>query len=169
MGDVVWAPWRMDYILSDKVGGCIFCDKPRLQRDVEHHILWRGDTAFVMMNRYPYNNGHVMVVPHAHVASLAALQAAQRSELFDLTARCEQVLQQALQPEGFNIGLNLGAAAGAGIAEHLHIHIVPRWSGDTNFMPVLGEVRVIPQHLDATYQLLVSYFNDVQPGTAGPV
>jgi ATP adenylyltransferase len=168
MGEAVWAPWRMDYILSDKVGGCIFCDKPRLQRDVEHHILWRGDTAFVMMNRYPYNNGHLMVAPHAHVASLAALETAQRSELFELTARCEQVLQQAVKPEGFNIGLNLGAAAGAGIAEHLHMHIVPRWAGDTNFMTVLGEVRVIPQHLDETYQLLVSYFNTLQNGTASP-
>jgi ATP adenylyltransferase len=159
MGEAVWAPWRMDYILSDKVGGCVFCDQPRLQHDVENHILWRGDTVFVMMNLYPYNNGHLMVAPYAHVASLADLETGQRSELFELTARCEQILQQALQPQGFNIGLNLGAVAGAGVADHLHIHIVPRWAGDTNFMTVLGEVRVIPQHLDETYRLLVPHFH----------
>ncbi|MEE8302054.1 MAG: HIT domain-containing protein [Candidatus Tectomicrobia bacterium] len=158
MGEAVWAPWRMDYILSEKAAGCIFCDKPRQQRDAEHHILWRGDTAFVLMNRYPYNNGHLMVAPHVHVPSLTDLDAPQRAELFELTARCEQVLQQALNPEGFNIGLNLGAAAGAGIAEHLHMHIVPRWAGDTNYMTVIGEIRVIPQHLDETYRLLASYF-----------
>lgn len=168
MNEAVWAPWRMDYILSDKVGGCIFCDKPRLQSDAEQHILWRGETAFVMMNRYPYNNGHLMVAPHAHESSLAALGVAQRAELFELTACCEQVLQQALQPQGFNIGLNLGAAAGAGIAEHLHMHIVPRWAGDTNFMTVVGEIRVIPQHLDETYQLLLAHFNTLQNGSSRP-
>ena len=166
MNEAMWAPWRMDYILSDKVGGCIFCEKPHLQDDAEQHILWRGETAFVLMNRYPYNNGHLMVAPHVHVPSLAALGVAQRVELFELTVCCEQVLQQALKPEGFNIGLNLGAAAGAGIAEHLHMHIVPRWAGDTNFMTVLGEIRVIPQHLDQTYQLLVSHFNALQNGTS---
>jgi ATP adenylyltransferase len=159
MGEVVWAPWRMEYILAPKPVGCIFCDKPQEQRDAEHLILWRGTTAFVIMNRYPYNNGHVMVVPHVHAASLGDLAACQRAELFELTMVCEQVLQQALHPHGFNIGLNLGAAAGAGIAEHLHIHIVPRWAGDTNYMTVVGEIRVIPQHLIHTYQTLAPYFH----------
>jgi ATP adenylyltransferase len=159
MGEVVWAPWRMEYILAPKPAGCIFCDKPQERCDAENLILWRGNTAFVMMNRYPYNNGHVMVVPHVHAASLGALAASQRAELLDLTMACEQVLQQALHPAGFNIGLNLGAAAGAGIAEHLHIHVVPRWAGDTNYMTVVGDIRVIPQHLNHTYQTLAPYFH----------
>jgi ATP adenylyltransferase len=158
MGDVVWAPWRMQYILSEKGGGCIFCEKPRQHRDTENHILWRGNTAFVMMNLYPYNNGHLMIVPHAHVPSLTALETSQRAEILELTAICERILQQAFAPDGFNIGMNLGAAAGAGIAEHLHMHIVPRWAGDTNYMPVVGDTRVIPQHIDETYQLLASHF-----------
>lgn len=158
MDEVLWAPWRMAYILSEKMASCIFCDHPRQQCDAENLILWRGTTTFVMMNRYPYNNGHLMIIPYAHVASLSALESAQRNELLVVTARCEQVLQEAIQPQGFNVGINLGAAAGAGIAEHLHIHIVPRWAGDTNYMTVVSEVRVIPQHLDHTYQLLVPYF-----------
>lgn len=164
MGEVLWAPWRMSYILAEKTVGCIFCEKPRVHDDAAHLLLWRGTTAFVMMNRYPYNNGHLMVVPNAHVASLTALQATERAELGELTMQCEQVLRQALRPQGFNIGINLGAAAGAGIAEHLHIHIVPRWDGDTNYMTVVGELRVIPQHLDQTYALLLPYFHALAPG-----
>ena len=114
MGKVVWAPWRMEYILSDKAAGCIFCDKSRQHRDAENLILWRGNTAFVTMNRYPYNNGHLMVVPYAHIASLTALEAPQRAELLELTATCEAILRQTFRPDGFNIGMNLGAAAGAG-------------------------------------------------------
>jgi ATP adenylyltransferase len=148
----------MAYILSEKEAGCIFCDKPDRQRDAEDYILWRGGSAFVMLNRYPYNNGHLMVVPYAHRASLADLTTTQRLELFELTAACETILQQALCPQGFNLGMNLGAAAGAGIAEHLHLHLVPRWAGDTNYMTVVGESRVIPQELDQTYQLLLPHF-----------
>lgn len=158
MADVVWAPWRMTYILAEKPTGCIFCDKPREARDAQNLILWRGHTAFVVMNLYPYNNGHLMVVPYVHAASLTALAPAQRAELGELTMHCEQILRQALHPDGFNIGLNLGSAAGAGIAEHLHVHIVPRWAGDTNYMTVVGEVRVIPQHISDTYNLLAPYF-----------
>jgi len=165
MTDVVWAPWRMTYILAEKASGCLFCDKPREPHDAQNLILWRGRTAFVMMNLYPYNNGHLMVVPQAHVASLTALEPTQRAELGELTMHCEQVLRHAMQPDGFNIGLNLGSAAGAGIAEHLHVHIVPRWEGDTNYMPVIGETRVIPQHIDETYALLVPYFQALQHGS----
>jgi ATP adenylyltransferase len=168
MGDVVWAPWRMAYIMGEKTDGCIFCDKPRQQRDAENHLLWRGDTAFVMLNRYPYNNGHLMIIPQAHVASLTQLTPAQRAELFELTAMGESILQRVLQPQGFNIGLNLGAAAGAGIAEHLHIHVVPRWAGDTNYMTVVGDIRVIPQHLDETYQLLVTHFQALSQHPSHP-
>jgi ATP adenylyltransferase len=158
MGEVVWAPWRMAYLTSEKETGCIFCDRPRQQRDAENHILWRGDTAFVMLNRYPYNNGHLMIIPYAHVASLTQLTPPQAAELIELTAISEDILQRALQPHGFNIGLNLGAAAGAGIAAHIHMHIVPRWAGDTNYMTVVGDIRVIPQLLDDTYQILAAHF-----------
>lgn len=161
MGEALWAPWRMAYIQSAKELGCIFCDKPSQQRDAEHLILWHGHTAFVIMNLYPYNNGHLMIAPYAHVASLTALDAPQRAELLDLTATCERILQQAFNPEGFNIGMNLGSAAGAGIAEHLHMHVVPRWAGDTNYMTVVGDLRIIPQHIEATYRLLVRYFQDL--------
>jgi ATP adenylyltransferase len=158
MGEVLWAPWRMDYILSEKDAGCIFCEKPRERQDGANYILWRGRTTFVMLNRYPYNNAHLMVVPEAHVAVLRHLPPAQRSELMEVAAMCEDILHRALCPEGLNLGINLGEAAGAGIAEHLHLHIVPRWHGDTNYMTVVGEIRVIPQHLDQTYQLLLPYF-----------
>jgi ATP adenylyltransferase len=159
MGEVLWAPWRMDYILSDKEEGCIFCDKPREQRDAANYILWRGRTTFVMLNRYPYTNAHLMVVPQAHVAALRDLDATQRTELIDVTTMCEDVLQRALRPDGLNLGMNLGAAAGAGIAAHLHLHLVPRWQGDTNYMPVIADIRVIPQHLEHTYHMLLPYFH----------
>ncbi len=159
MGEVLWAPWRMDYILSKKVPGCIFCDTPRQQRDAENYILWRGSTTFVILNRYPYNNAHLMVIPYAHMASLTDLNTVQRAELMEVTARCEDVLQRALRPDGLNLGMNLGVAAGAGVAEHLHLHLVPRWQGDTNYMTVVGEIRVMPQHLEHTYNLLVPYFH----------
>lgn len=168
MGDVVWAPWRMAYIMGEKAGGCIFCDKLLQQRDAENLVLWRGDTTFVMLNRYPYNNGHLMIIPQAHVASLTQLTPRQRGELFELTAISEGILQRAFRPHGFNIGLNLGAAAGAGIAEHLHMHVVPRWAGDTNYMTVIGEIRVIPQHLDETYQLLATHFQTLQHTSTHP-
>ena len=165
MADVVWAPWRMSYILAEKPTACIFCERPREPYDAKNLLLWRGRTAFVMMNLYPYNNGHLMVVPHAHVASLTDLDPSQRAELGELTMRCEQVLRQAMHPDGFNIGLNLGSAAGAGLAEHLHVHVVPRWEGDTNYMTVVGEIRVIPQHIDQTYALLAPYFQALQQGS----
>jgi len=165
MADVVWAPWRMAYILAEKSLGCIFCERLREPHDTKNLILWRGRTAFVIMNLYPYNNGHLMVVPHAHAASLTELEPGQRAELVGLIMHCEQVLRHVLRPDGFNIGLNLGAAAGAGIAEHLHVHIVPRWEGDTNYMTVVGETRVIPQHIDQTYALLAPYFQALPEGS----
>jgi len=159
----LWAPWRMELIeKGDAKQACIFCDLPRSHDDRQNLILGRTPHTFAILNRYPYNNGHLMVVPHAHVASLTELDPSQRAELGELTMRCEQVLRQDMSPDGFNIGLNLGSAAGAGIAEHLHVHVVPRWDGDINYMTVLGEIRVIPQHLDHTYAMLQPYFQGLR-------
>jgi ATP adenylyltransferase len=155
----IWAPWRMEYILSAKRVGCIFCEKSQqITNDHENFVLYRGQWAFALMNLYPYNNGHIMIAPYVHVPSLTALTDQQISDLFALTRRCEQVLGQAIRPEGFNIGLNLGKAAGAGIDDHLHVHIVPRWNGDTNYMTTISNSRVIPQQLEDTYRLLMPYF-----------
>jgi len=154
--EVLWAPWRLQYILSDKDrdAECLFCALPGEETDCENLILARGETVFAMLNRFPYNNGHLMVVPYRHLATLSGLTARESAELMSMTQACERALAACMSPEGFNVGFNLGAAAGAGIEEHLHLHVVPRWQGDTNFMPVLGGVDVIPQSLAETYQLL---------------
>ena len=137
---------------------CIFCAKIAAPDDSEH-ILCRGQSAYVTLNRYPYNNGHLMVIPYTHVPSLEQLEPATLTELMLLANRGLAVLRQAYHPDGFNIGINLGRAAGAGIAEHVHLHVVPRWNADTNFMPVVGETRVIPETLDQTYARLRPLFD----------
>ncbi len=154
----LWAPWRMEYILQEKPGGCIFCDKPRQDRDRDNLILHRGADCFVIMNFYPYNNGHLMVVPYRHTADLAALTAAEQSEMMALLGRCTTILTQQLKPHGFNIGMNLGRTAGAGIDDHLHFHIVPRWNGDTNFMPITGHTKVLSQGLQESWDQLKPRF-----------
>ncbi|PLX98449.1 MAG: HIT family hydrolase [Desulfuromonas sp.] len=159
----LWAPWRMEYILDESrhnqaVDSCVFCLDESAGTDHERLVLLRGERAFVVMNRFPYNNGHLLVVPYRHVADLCELSDPENSEISQLICRCRSVLQQTMNPQGMNIGLNLGAAAGAGIADHLHWHLVPRWQGDTNFMPVLGDTRVIPQHLEESYQVLLEAF-----------
>jgi ATP adenylyltransferase len=133
---------------------CVFCSLPREEDDERAYILHRGRLAYVIMNAFPYNNGHLMVVPFAHVASLTGLPAETRAEMMALAARSQEVVQEAMRPQGFNLGINQGRAAGAGIEEHIHLHLVPRWVGDTNFMPVMSDTRVMPQHLDETYALL---------------
>ena len=150
----LWAPWRMEYILQEKPDGCIFCDKPRQDRDRDNLILHRGAGCFVIMNFYPYNNGHLMVVPYRHSADLAALTAAEQSEMMALLGRCTTILTQQMKPHGFNIGMNLGRTAGAGIDDHLHFHIVPRWNGDTNFMPITGHTNVLSQGLQESWDQL---------------
>ena len=158
--DIMWSPWRMAYISAEHKGAyedapaCVFCDLPAQGDDARTSILHRGEHAFVIMNLYPYNNGHLLIVPYAHVDTLAALGAATLTEMMTLAQRAQGVLEDRMRPQGFNMGINQGKAAGAGIADHLHMHIVPRWVGDTNFMPVLGDVRVMPQHLEETYALL---------------
>ncbi|HXX57108.1 MAG TPA: HIT domain-containing protein [Thermodesulfovibrionales bacterium] len=155
----IWAPWRMEYILSKKGPGCIFCEKPKEQKDRENLILLRGAESFVIMNLYPYNNGHLMVVPNRHVFSITELRDGELLELMKMTQKAVTCLREAFMPEGFNIGLNIGKVAGAGIEEHLHFHIIPRWVGDTHFMAALSEVRVIPEHVLSTYDRLFPIFN----------
>ncbi|MDV2988605.1 MAG: HIT domain-containing protein [Dehalogenimonas sp.] len=150
----LWAPWRAKLFENYQGDGCIFCDLPAGGDDAKNLILYRGETAFVIMNAYPYAAGHLMVVPLRHVDRLAALTAAERQEIMELVTRCETVLTAAMKPEGLNVGFNLGKAAGAGVDAHLHCHIVPRWVGDTNFMPVIGQTRVINESLEATYNKL---------------
>ena len=147
----MWTPWRLPYILSDKQGGCVFCDILDNPDDTETLIVHRGDLAFLVLNKYPYNNGHFMAVPYRHVASPEDLNATELTELMQLLTLGMRALRGCLRPEGFNIGANIGRVAGAGVKDHIHLHVVPRWNGDTNFMPVFAEVRVIPQALSDTY------------------
>ncbi len=156
MPERLWAPWRFPYIERAKEGGtgCIFVDLPNESDDRKNLIVHRGKTAFVIMNAFPYSNGHLMVAPYRHTANLSDLTPEEMTEIQSLIAKSVEWLTQAFNPEGFNIGLNLGRAAGAGILDHLHWHIVPRWVGDTNFMPVIGEVRVLPQSLEDAYDRL---------------
>lgn len=155
----LWAPWRLQYILSKKGPGCIFCEKPGKNLDRENLILYRTSLGFVIMNLYPYNNGHLMVVPYRHVYSITELKDEELLDLMKMTQLSVNCLKKAYMPEGFNIGLNIGKVAGAGIEEHLHFHVIPRWVGDTHFMAVLGEVRVIPEHVLSSYDRLFPIFN----------
>ncbi|MFQ5997518.1 MAG: HIT domain-containing protein [Dehalococcoidales bacterium] len=150
----IWAPWRIQYIEMEKPEGCILCEKPRENKDASNYILYRGDKNFIILNSYPYNPGHLMVAPYRHVASLEELTEEEREEHFEIVSRSVKVLRQVFNPGGFNIGINLGKAAGAGIEDHFHTHIVPRWQGDTNFMPILADIRVLPEALADTYQKL---------------
>jgi ATP adenylyltransferase len=152
--DILWAPWRMEYITSnDKTTECILCSYPKSNDDSKYHIFLRGESCFAILNRYPYTNGHIMVVPYRHVADLNDLGDDELLETMKMVGKCEKLLQKTMSPQGFNIGLNLGLPAGAGIADHIHFHIVPRWSGDTNFATTIGLTRVIPQSLDEVYEL----------------
>jgi ATP adenylyltransferase len=159
---VIWAPWRMAYIKNTrKPATCIFCAKARDRRDAANLLLHRGRQGFVMMNLFPYNSGHLMVAPYAHVSSLESLSADSALDLLQLTNLSLRVLRMELRPEGFNVGINLGKVSGAGIEAHVHVHIVPRWTGDTNFMPLFAETRVIPEHLRTTYRKLRARFHMV--------
>ncbi len=155
----LWAPWRSVYIKnSEPLTGCLFCEKAGMKADKDSLIVYRGDTAFVIMNKYPYNNGHVMIVPYKHTNRLEDLDKSERLELFHLLELSQKALSVSLQPHGYNSGINFGRAAGAGIEDHLHIHLVPRWNGDTNFMPVTGSVKVISEALDSTWAQLKDMF-----------
>ena len=151
----LWAPWRMEYILGPKGGACVFCEV------AEDLLLVSRANAFVCLNKYPFAAGHVLVVPKKHVSDLAELSDAEADDFFRLLRASVARLKRAISPEGVNVGLNLGKAAGAGIAEHLHAHVVPRWTGDTNFMPVMTGVRVLPQYLQDTRKTLLPHFADL--------
>ncbi len=154
----LWAPWRMEYIRMEKPEGCILCELPGQDNDAANYILYRGDQNFIIMNSYPYNPGHLMIAPYRHVSSLEELTGEERHEHFDIVSRSISVLRQAFSPGGFNLGMNIGKVAGAGIEGHIHSHVVPRWQGDNNFMPVISDVRVVPEALAETYQKLEGKF-----------
>lgn len=152
MTDPLWAPWRLEYVSSsNEQTGCVFCRAAAAPDDVDSLVVHCGETAFVMLNRFPYSSGHLMVAPIRHVGNLGELSAQEAAEIHSLGARALEVLTTLFQPDGFNVGWNLGRSAGAGVVDHVHEHVVPRWQGDTNFMPVLADVRVIPEHLQATH------------------
>ncbi|EPR42295.1 histidine triad (HIT) protein [Desulfovibrio sp. X2] len=155
---VLWAPWRLDYILGPKPDTCVFCLPETTEEDEERLVLHRGESAYVIMNKFPYNNGHLMVAPYRHVSCLTDLTEDESFEVMSLVRRCVGVLRKAFNPHGINAGFNLGEAAGAGIAAHLHFQIVPRWNGDNSFMAVFGETSVIPEHLRSTYTRLRPLF-----------
>lgn len=156
----LWAPWRAAYITGGaKESECIFCTKPQQRNDPANYILHRGASCFVILNLYPYNNGHLMIVPYRHVAEFDTLTVEESTDMTRQLQVSLRVLKQAMAPQGFNVGMNLGRIAGAGIDAHLHIHVVPRWNGDTNFMPVMGETRVISEGLDQTYRKVKALYD----------
>ena len=149
----IWSPWRMKYIeKNEKEQGCVFCNAQAKEDSAANLIIFRGQRAFVILNLYPYTSGHLMVIPFEHIATLEELNPAIRAEMMELTSQCMSVLRKAYNPQGFNMGANIGEAAGAGVPGHVHIHIVPRWGGDTNFMSTLGETRVLPESIEDTYK-----------------
>jgi ATP adenylyltransferase len=163
---ILWAPWRMEYIKSPKEEGCIFCNRIQQDNDRENLIVFRGVRAFVIMNKYPYNNGHLMIVPYHHEAEIENLNAAESQEIMALLQASVRALRKVMSPHGFNVGMNLGKYAGAGIDDHLHFHVVPRWDADTNFMPIIGHTKVVSEGLWETWEKLRLAFQEVRPDHA---
>ena len=159
----LWSPWRLAYVSGGESQGCVFCNAIS-HPEAESLVLLRGTTAFVILNLYPYNNGHLMIVPNRHFATLADARPEELAELGQLSRWAEMALAEAYHPQGINLGMNLGRPAGAGIADHLHVHVVPRWTGDTNFMSVVGEVRVLPEDLPHTAARLRPIFERLAGG-----
>ena len=164
MTDRLWAPWRNAYVAAPKqvTAGCLFCEKLLEGDDATNFIVLRGERVFVMLNAFPYTNGHLMIVPYEHQGDLAAVPLPTLDEMMAVVQRSMRVLRLTMRPSGFNVGMNLGAPAGAGIVDHLHLHVVPRWVGDTNFMPVVADAHVLSQSLAASYDLLSAAFRDVE-------
>ncbi|KPJ60288.1 MAG: HIT family hydrolase [Deltaproteobacteria bacterium DG_8] len=154
----IWAPWRMDYILGEKPRECIFCHSIRTKHSKKKLILYQGDFSLVMLNKYPYTNCHLLIAPRRHTDTLDNLTKEESLDIFYTLRKSLSVLKESVKPDGFNIGMNLGRIAGAGAEDHIHFHIVPRWCGDTNFMPILAESMVIPEHLEKAYDRLIPFF-----------
>lgn len=151
----LWAPWRIDFIRAEKDHKCFLClDQDKPDNDINDLIIAREKHSFVILNRYPYNSGHLMISPYRHIANIEEMTETERHEMIDLTVKAKKVLDSTLHPEAFNIGFNLGTAAGAGVKDHIHMHIVPRWNGDTNFMPVIAGIHVVPEALSQTSELI---------------
>lgn len=155
----IWAPWRETFILGRKEKGCIFCRRLKRKSDRADFILGRGGKNFIIMNLYPYTSGHLMIVPYRHLGELSQLEPEEAAEMMELASRSVEALKKAVKPEGFNLGMNLGRSAGAGIEGHLHLHVVPRWAGDANFMPVVGKTKIFSVSIEKTYDLLYPYLN----------
>ncbi|PWB70595.1 HIT family hydrolase [candidate division GN15 bacterium] len=158
---MIWAPWRAGFILSKKEKGCVFCKRQKMKDSIRNLVLYRGRTVFVILNKYPYNSGHMMIVPYRHVAHLERLTPQEAIEFFDLTRVAVAIIKEKLRPHSLNLGMNLGRSAGAGVPGHLHMHIVPRWIGDTNFMPVIGKTSVVSIPLEPIYELLREGFDKI--------
>ncbi len=161
MTDPLWAPWRLEYVSNaSKQTGCVFCRAVAAPDDADSLVVHCGETAFAMLNRFPYSSGHLMIAPVRHVGNLGELSAQEAAEIHSLGVRALEVLAALFEPDGFNVGWNLGRSAGAGVVDHVHEHVVPRWQGDTNFMPVLADVRVIPEHIQATHARVEAAWNE---------
>jgi len=158
----LWSPWRMDYIRSPKDDGCIFCQKSENDLDRDNLVLFRGKNSFVLMNLYPYNNAHLLIAPYEHIDTTFELASIVTGEIMDIANESMKIIKKAMNAEGFNFGANIGAIGGAGIKDHIHFHVVPRWLGDTNFMPVIGHTKVMVEGLLETYDELKPYFDKIK-------
>jgi ATP adenylyltransferase len=156
----IFSPWRYKYIsTADREEGCVFCRIQESEKDEENYVIYRGELNFAILNLFPYTSGHLMIVPYAHVASLADTSEAATTEMMSLAKRAQSALESEYHPDGFNIGMNLGRSAGAGVADHIHLHVVPRWTGDANFVSIIGETRVLPEDLATTREKLKKHFD----------
>jgi ATP adenylyltransferase len=162
--DYLWSPWRYQYLSALPPSGCIFCIKAAENKDAENLVIFRGRRNFALLNLYPYTSGHLMVAPYEHVATLEESSDETLAEMMAITRQAEGHLRAIYEPEGLNVGMNIGKCAGAGVAEHIHMHVLPRWTGDANFMSTVGETRVLPEDLKVTYEKLVRAFNGVRQG-----
>ena len=158
---LIWAPWRAEYILGKKEKGCIFCNRIKKRSDAKNLIVYRGDRVFVILNKFPYNSGHSMVVPKRHICCLSEMTDREAVEFFDVIRMTVAATRIAFNPDSFNIGMNMGRGSGAGVPEHVHMHIVPRWNENTNFMPVIGDTEVVSFPLDMIYEKMTEGFNDI--------
>lgn len=158
----IWAPWRMEYIEDSESEECIFCEKPKMKSDRKNYILYKGCLSFVILNIFPYAYSHIMIAPYRHISSFTKLKKEEIFEVALIVQKSIEILRKTFKPDGFNIGVNEGKIAGAGVEEHMHVHVVPRWAGDTNFMPTLAETKVFPEHLHTTYRKLFPLFKKIK-------